>query len=280
VSYGTIFHKTIRILNAETESIFVKLIGHTDRVSKFAKLPNERLASCSYDMTVKIWHWRNGLSERNITGHSNAVIGLLLLNNKTLLSCSCDQTIKFWNVSNGELLKTLLAGYCIFKFNIIFLHNGPYLATHDDYKLIYLFSVTSGVIKAILDGHEERVLCLVSLDQTSNDSFLASGSVDKKIIIWNYLSREKIKTILCHTDVVYSLQMLTTGHLASGSKDGTVRIWNLEVALTLNMTFADSHEVLSLTVMSNGNLAISYLWGNIEIRHFSTNSNFSGEYNC
>jgi WD40 repeat protein len=287
-----VFTKNVRILNAESGIFFGKLIGHSGLVTALAKIANQRVASGSNDTSIKIWQWRKGLLERNLTGHTLQVSSLCLLNNQTLISYSCDQTIRFWNTSSGRVLRTITieeaSSSCmyhdLFTSRVIVLNNGRYLATTND-NLIQLWNVTSGRKRATLYGHRNFVTFLVSLDKTSSSALLASGSADKKIIIWNYLSGKMIKTISYHTHFVTSLQMLTTGHLASASVDGTVQIWNLETAVTdnaivvtLNMTFAWYYHVSSLSVLSDGSLAIACLWGPIEIRHFSENSNFSGKF--
>lgn len=60
-----------------------------------------------------------------------------------------------------------------------------------------------------------------------SNSFLASGSRDFSIKIWNTNDGTEIKTLEEHKDSVKSLVMLSNGYLASGSLDNSIKIWNL-----------------------------------------------------
>jgi WD40 repeat protein len=288
VCYGSsirkIFARKIRILNANVGSVFRTLLGHADSVLALAKLSSFRLASGSADTTVKIWNWCTGLLERNLTGHTSLVFDLILMiDNQTLLSSSCDATIRLWNTSSGNQLRKLSTqDNC--ALSIILLSNSRYLIAADENSTIRVWNYTSReVTKVHFYSVESEVLCLVALDHTSYMPLFASGSKDSKIIIWNCESGKEIKTVWGHSYGINSLIMLPTGHLASASGDGTVRIWNLKglngCEVTLNMTFVLTDPVASLAVLSDGNLAISPQWGDVEIRYFGKNSNYSGRLN-
>ena len=56
---------------------------------------------------------------------------------------------------------------------------------------------------------------------------LASGSIDKSIILWNTVTREKITTLLGHTNYIYSMCFSPDGNtLASASDDNTIKLWD------------------------------------------------------
>ena len=61
-----------------------------------------------------------------------------------------------------------------------------------------------------------------------SNSFLASGSTDGRIRIWNVSNQSVITTLLGHASRIRSLIMLENGILASGSEDKTIKFWNLE----------------------------------------------------
>ena len=73
-----------------------------------------------------------------------------------------------------------------------------------------------------LEGHTDNVYSLTLL----SNGWLASGSEDKTIKIWNLAERKKIGTLEGHQDSVASLKTLKYGNLVSYSLDDTIKIWN------------------------------------------------------
>jgi len=58
------------------------------------------------------------------------------------------------------------------------------------------------------------------------NGYLASGSGDKTIKIWNTHTGSEIRTLTGHTSEIFSLAVLPNGFLASVSEDKTIKIWN------------------------------------------------------
>lgn len=70
-----------------------------------------RLASASYDKTIKVWNASTGECIQTLEGHSNVVNSVVFSHDSTrLASASDDRTIKVWNASTGECLQTLQIG--------------------------------------------------------------------------------------------------------------------------------------------------------------------------
>lgn len=60
-----------------------------------------------------------------------------------------------------------------------------------------------------------------------NDVFVATGSSDKKIKIWNTETGELVKTLNDHKDIVYSVEFNpNNNYLYSGGIDNFILIWN------------------------------------------------------
>jgi WD40 repeat protein len=85
------------------------LEGHSKRVSSVAFSHDAtRLASASYDWTVKIWDASNGECLKTLEGHSSVVSSVAFSPYTTrLASASNDSTVKIWNTSSGECLQAL-----------------------------------------------------------------------------------------------------------------------------------------------------------------------------
>jgi WD40 repeat protein len=74
-----------------------------------------------------------------------------------------------------------------------------------------------------LIGHNNRINTLTLLP----NGFLASGSFDGKIMIWNLRETFPLFTLLGHEDSVQALCVVTDEYLASLSNDKTIKLWSL-----------------------------------------------------
>lgn len=73
-----------------------------------------------------------------------------------------------------------------------------------------------------LNQHTESVTVLVDL----KNGYIASGSKDSTIIVWNLNTVQAFITLRNHSNAIYSLILLKSQHLASGSQDQTIKIWD------------------------------------------------------
>jgi len=74
--------------------------------------------------------------------------------------------------------------------------------------------------KKIFKGHTDGIMCL-----QFDEKFLATGSYDSTIKIWDIETGEETRTLVGHTSGVRALQFDET-KLISGSMDNTLKIWN------------------------------------------------------
>ncbi|KKP07655.1 hypothetical protein THAR02_00191 [Trichoderma harzianum] len=89
--------------------------------------------------------------------------------------------------------------------------------------------ITRGQIEAgflrILQGHGREVY---SVAFSANSRYLASGSWDKTIKIWDIITGKVQQTLQGHGGYVWSVAFSADGrYLASGSQDNTIKIWDV-----------------------------------------------------
>jgi WD40 repeat protein len=213
-----------------------QLKGHTESVKALALLPDGRLASGSWDETIRIWDIASQQCVGTLQGPISCVISLAVLANGRLASSSWDNnTIKIWNTDTLEYVGTLPArggGESAlirarrsrgesWKVILAALPDGTLASTHG--SVINIWDISTRECVTQLEGHDSdvRSLCVLPTGQ------LVSGSDDSTIRIWS-VSIKRCDTVLQgHTDAVMALCVLPTGHLASGSEDMTIRTWNL-----------------------------------------------------
>ena len=92
--------------------------AHDDLITKVITLPNNRIASCSYDKTIKIWKSNPPYSDTPIkvlTGHSNSATSLLYMKERDImLSGSADETLLLWNMSTYQCITVIEGVQCCF----------------------------------------------------------------------------------------------------------------------------------------------------------------------
>jgi WD40 repeat protein len=88
---------TLTPLGFETE----RLEGHTGSINVLCLAPNGRLASGSWDKTIRLWDVATGAETARLEGHSSAVLALCLLPDGRIASGSDDNTIRLWDVATG-----------------------------------------------------------------------------------------------------------------------------------------------------------------------------------
>ncbi len=198
---------------------------HTNRIYHLKYLPytNGYVASASDDKTVNVWDTLTWTSIQRYTNHTSLVRSLDQIDNDTMVSGSQDQTIRIWRISTGETLKTI---YVYQGLNVVRVFSLEYkqivcgLFSSSNNLKIYNYGTGNWV--RTLDGHSNHVYSIEML----SEQFMASGSHDNRVIIWDLSSYSIKYNLTGHTNWVSCIKRLSSNLLASGDGSGKIIIWN------------------------------------------------------
>jgi WD40 repeat protein len=201
--------------------------GHENKVITLALLSSGKLASGSYDKTIRIWNIQQYITEKTLI-EDGTVLSLLEFEPDKLLSGTNVNTINLWSLGDYRKMFTfnghILWVNCLVKLtNILFAS-----CSNDSIINIWNFNTLQKVYT--LEEHNDCVLTMIKL----NNGELCSGSADNSIKIWNWKQESCVHTLEGHKQWVKCLCELNNGDILSGSDDKTIKVWrDLKCLMTL-----------------------------------------------
>ena len=221
------FKYDYNFINTTKESLEINLNqayqtfkGHTEKIVALIQLSSGKLASGSYDKTIRVWNIHI-LYEEKIINENGKVFCLLEFEKDKLLCGTSRNMINLWDLNSNE-------NKCISSFighglwvNCLVKCNENYFASASNDRTIKIWDYYNKTIIQNLIGHKDCVLSLILLRNNN----LCSGSADNTIKIWDWENGTCIKTLEGHQGWVKSVFELHNEILLSGSGDKTIKIW-------------------------------------------------------
>lgn len=257
----------IKIWDWEGGELERTIKGHTRAVSDVdygGPRGNILLASCSTDLTIKLWDPADDYKNtRTLAGHDHSVSAVRFIpsSGNLLVSASRDHTLRIWDINTGFCVRTL-QGHTGWVRDVFPSYDGRFLlSTGDDMTArLWDISTTEPKIKATMIGHENFNECcalappasyqylapLAGLKKpppaNSAAEFMATGSRDKMIRLWNSQGI-CLRTLVGHDNWVRALVFHPGGkYLLSASDDKTIRCWDLTQDGRCVSVIKDVHE--------------------------------------
>ena len=112
-----------------------------------------------------------------------------------------------------------------------------------------------------LTGHSDVVAAVAF---SADGNYLASGSDDKTIKIWDVASKKCVATLTGHSDYIETVAFSPDGrYLASGSDDKTIKLWDLTSAQCLATLTRSEQTVSTVAFSPDGKFLASGGWDGI-----------------
>ncbi|MHB1426256.1 MAG: WD40 repeat domain-containing protein [Gemmataceae bacterium] len=211
-----------------------ELRGHRAAVYAIAFRPDgERMATASFDHTIKVWDVESGRAVRTFTGHQDKVLALAYsADGQRLASAGLDGTIRLWDAANGRLMACLTSrNRCV--QGIAFTPDGNRLIACGEAGIaeVWRTGSVSCRVESVLErtiGVETERMPLYAAAVAPDGQTLALAGLDGRIRLHDLATGKPRRILEGHADAVYSLAFSPdNGSLASGSVDQTVRCWQL-----------------------------------------------------
>ena len=262
---------TIKIWDWELGELERTLKGHTKAVLDVdygGPRGGTLLASCSSDLTVKLWDPSDEYKNiRTLPGHDHSVSAVrfipsgaagMLSSGNLLVSASRDRTLRVWDSTTGYCVKTI-RGHVDWVRDVSPSFDGRWLLSAGNDQTARLWDASTGEVRSTLVGHEHVIECcsvappaayahlaaLAGLKKappaSSSAEFVATGSRDKTVKLWDARGT-LVKTLVGHDNWVRGLVFHPGGkYLLSVSDDKSIRCWDLAQEGKCVKTLEDAH---------------------------------------
>ncbi|KDO33510.1 hypothetical protein SPRG_02318 [Saprolegnia parasitica CBS 223.65] len=256
-----------------------QIIGFNDDILALKFVPtadgaglSEQLVAATNSEQIRVMH-RETLSCELLSGHTDIVMALAVSpDGKYLVSASKDGTARVWDLATHACVAVGVAGAeslgsiaIAQKLHHYSTHSAFFVTGSTD-KTMKLWSLgpvladggastLSLSAMAATKAHEKDVNALAV---APNDRFIASGSQDKLIKIWNASNLALIGTCRGHKRGVWALEFSPVDQcLASASSDKTVKLWSLKDFSCLKTFEGHTASVLNVQFVCAGMQLVS-----------------------
>lgn len=275
--------RSVQVLNASDGKLVRTLTSHSAGFFSVGFSADGRwFAAGTNDRTVRLWQVANGREMPRLSGHTGWVNAVAFSpDNRLLASGSNSGEVKLWDVNSRRQVHSEPHNQEI-THALAFSQDGKWLAAAGTAQIVHLLEVATKQTKD-LSGHAGEITGLAFIP---NSSWLASGSTDKTIKLWDLNTGKVVKTFGELTDQVNAIAVSPDGSLlAAGTADKKVELFKLNGTEHLTLS-GHTGEIFTLRFSRDGRLLASggmdqtvRLWDAKTGAELRTLAGLSGEVN-
>jgi hypothetical protein len=164
-----------------------ELAGHPNRIRSLVFAPDgRRLASGSYDRTVKIWDTDTGRELHTLRGHTDAVRVLAFsAAGKRLASAGEKSTVvRVWDTDSGAAMHTL-KGHTDVVRSLAWSPDGKFLASGSADRTIKLWDGSSGAERGTIDVPSSPVIELTFAPDSRRLASASGEGTRRTVTVWD-----------------------------------------------------------------------------------------------
>lgn len=192
-----------------------------------------------------------------LEAHKDRIKALALSPDANILaSGGYDSLITTWSAKTGDQLKTIDAGGDVFSIAITN-QGSEFVAavSINDEHFVDIYAIENGMRLMRLKGHTETIYTVAIC---GDDKYIASGSLDKTIRIWDKDDYSQIFVLEGHAECVRSLVFdFKSKYLFSGSYDRYINKWDLSTGQKVQTFKGHTDFVLGVDIASNNSFLVS-----------------------
>eukprot|EP01038_Epipyxis_sp_PR26KG_P008442 gene8442-11420_t len=237
------------------------LLGHEELVTTACFSPDKsKIASSSYDKTIRIWNSFTGQLLNTLEGYSSSSVAFNY-DGSQVVSGSNDSSVIIWDITTGKVIKKLVVSHSSNVRSVCFNYDGSRVVSGSSGGIIRIWDVITGHVIHELVGHSDHVN---SVSFSYDGNRIVSGSDDNTIRIWDVVTGKIIFELVGHSNHVNSVCFNHDGsRIVSGSNDDTIRIWDAITGRIIHDLVSHSWGVISVAFNHNGSRIVSGSYDNI-----------------
>ena len=219
---------SIKLWEVKTGHLLKTVQGHYSRLWTVAFTPDGKQLICGgEERKLRLWDVDKQICLKTWQAHSNEITAIAFHpDHKIFASASSDLCVKFWDLASGECLH-ILQGPENWVCSIDFSSNGKWVVGSGRCSSIWIWEVETG--KCLRQLANSRPLFVLPSAFSSDSRFLATGSDDYSIRLWDTQNWQPVSTLVGHHNFTSTLCFSPIGRLlASSGYDCIVKIWDIE----------------------------------------------------